>query len=221
MIKNVFIICFIGFVFFSYFGQGFFKTAPQSNPTTYELIKLADQQNNEAIQKGELTDPKLVEKLSGGPIKEGSGIDIADAYPTLEGDPYEKYRGYISDPLIDGRQLSVDELNKMLEENKKAEQIKIIIYIVISIGVIILLFFIKRYISKNIQSKSEDGLTLSGKSTIELDIEKNKQEETNESFNPKINIDGFITQIEKLNNLKEKGAITDSEFEELKKRIIN
>jgi hypothetical protein len=102
----------------------FFDTAKQSNSTTEELIKLADLQNQKAIERGDITDPKLVEKLSGGPIQIGSGIDIADHYPTLEfekeKDPYEKYRDYISESLIGGRQLSTETLNEMRFENQSA-----------------------------------------------------------------------------------------------------
>jgi hypothetical protein len=240
MIKNGFIICFLLYNFVFCLGQSDSKNKKEI-PYAQKLHK---EQTAEAIKRGIIPDPKVIEQLSGGPKdrdvavqlyqgypdnnssktqvnssqeqrdekvlseEKNNGVQLYEDYPDLPGNAYDKYEGYINENTLKGGQFSTQELDKMLEESKRTKRNRIIIWISISLFVIFLLFFIKRKLSKNKDLiPIEDG--------VEHDEFVVIQETSKvESFD-------FIEKLEQLNNLKEKGAINDSEYEELKKRIIN
>jgi hypothetical protein len=107
-------------------NSGDFKTIQNYSTGNLEQDRLFDEsakrlKNDEqiAIKKGNLVDPKVIEQLSGG-RKIDTEPDILKFYPDLDADTYDKYKGYVSDIALSGRQLSDETLNQLRFENQSA-----------------------------------------------------------------------------------------------------
>lgn len=135
-------------------------------------------------------------------------------YPEKDGNWSDQYSGRIAEGTIRGGQYSTAELDKMLAEQKHQKNMFIARVTIISFFVLLIIFSLIKFLrrDKTVITQKPKEENISSK-----ELEKVKKDQENISSD----IDSVIERIEKLNNLKESGAITDLEFEQMKKKAIS
>jgi hypothetical protein len=158
-------------------NEGIINNPPQkkSNPLIDGALK--SQQN--LIKEGVIVDPKILDELSADPLindgaaaNNNSSYEKANSYQSIEvEEPTNiEYRGYSShfedlpggyyDKYIDcglnehsirGRNMTVEEMDKMCEEIKKKEREKNFLYFIIILGSVVGVIIIVRTIKKSLK----------------------------------------------------------------------
>lgn len=176
------------------------------NPIRQQALEFA-----EKAGKALGSNSEVVDKLgSGTPVDNHT---LQKTYNQKDVTYFEPYEEYIDRNTLHSGQYTTAQLEKMLEERKHEEKMFITTVSIVSIIVILVLWRLISLIRKDsiITNQNVEDENISR-------IELNKDLEEEDSTSSDVN--SLIEKIEKLQNLKESGAITDLEFENVKKRLF-
>jgi hypothetical protein len=225
-------------VFFSqqYSGNTRNKEKPVQTLNSENFKKYLIEQDNKAIKEGKIPDPKVVKELTGN-VDTNVPFEMMRSYPVQDSKDYEKYKGYIADGIVKGGQYTTYELDKMLADAKR----KVLNRNLAICGTIIFIIFTTLILVRKSIQKSEGNNKHIFEETVEirptitnLEERKNhhkvqgddkpmmtKLEGKISDHSKTITTSDIITDLEKLLSLKEKGVISELEFERLKNSLIN
>jgi hypothetical protein len=177
------------------------------NPIRQQALEFAKKADKSLGSNSE-----VVDKLgSGTPV---DNHVLQKTYNQKDASYFEPYEEYIDRNTLHSGQYTTAQLDKMLEERKHEEKMFVTTVSIVSIIVILVLWRLISLIRKDSpisnQSTEDENIT-----RIELNRDIEEEDSTSSDVN------SLIEKIEKLQKLKESGAITDLEFEQMKKKAIS